>query len=185
MKIAQESLELENVEWKEFKISEVFDFVMRGKRLIERDRKQGKIPYYSASKENNGLTDMISNPLFIEEDKLIISTFCSCYFIEGKFTASDEITIFGNNNLNKYNGLFIANIVKSNASKYAFGHKAFLERLIKQIIKLPVDSQNNPHWEFMESYMKQIEQKHLKTIIAYYHSKINSDSNKGGGSNNL
>ena len=172
MEIAKNELSLESVQWGEFIVGEIFDFVMRGKRLIERDRIKGDTPYYSASKENNGLTDMIANPLFTTKNKLIISTFCDCYFVEGEFTASDEITIFGNDKLNKYNGLFIANIVRSNASKYAFGRKAFSERLIKQIIKLPIDSKGNPHYEFMESFMKNLEQKHLRKIIKYYENKL-------------
>lgn len=114
---------------------------------------------------------MIANPLFIESDKLIISTFCDAYFVEGKFTASDEITIFGNDKLNKFNGLFMAKIIKSNAIKYAFGHKAFLERLSRQIIKLP-KAQRNPNYEFMESFMRQIEQKQIQTQINNITSKL-------------
>ena len=67
-------LKLNSIQWADFTLSQVFPFIMRGKRLIERNRKKGNIPYYSASKENNGLTDIIENPLFIEKDKLIIST---------------------------------------------------------------------------------------------------------------
>ena len=165
-------LKLNSVKWAEFTLNKVFPFIMRGKRLIERDRIKGNIPYYSASKENNGLTDMIENPLFIEKDKLIISTFCNCFFVEGEFTASDEITIFGNDKLNKYNGLFISYIVKSNAIKYAFGFKAFSERLARQIVNLPIDSKGQPYWEFMENYMKQIEEKQKQKAIKYYTDKI-------------
>ncbi|MGX3045703.1 restriction endonuclease subunit S [Helicobacter sp. T3_23-1056] len=173
-KLAQSTplkFDINTIQWKEFVLGEIFTTIKRGKRLIERDRIKGNIPYYSASKENNGLTDMIANPLFIESDKLIISTFCDAYFIEGKFTASDEITIFGNDKLNKFNGLFMAKIIKSNAIKYAFGHKAFLERLSRQIIKLPIDSNGNPHYEFMENYMRHIEQEQLSKVLAYYADK--------------
>lgn len=52
-----ENLNLNTVEWGEFVLGEIFTTIKRGKRLIERDRIKGNIPYYSASKENNGLTD--------------------------------------------------------------------------------------------------------------------------------
>lgn len=170
IKILQNNIiehDLNDIKWTEFTLNKVFPFIMRGKRLIERDRIKGNIPYYSASKENNGLTDMIENPLFIERDKLIISTFCNCFFVEGEFTASDEITIFGNNKLNKYNGLFISYIVKSNAIKYAFGFKAFSERLARQIVYLPIDSKGEPHWEFMENFMREVEYKKLNLYLDY------------------
>ncbi|PZT47510.1 hypothetical protein B6S12_08730 [Helicobacter valdiviensis] len=172
--------DLASVEWREFKLEQIFTEIKRGKRLIEKDRKKGNIPYYSASKENNGLTDLIANPLFIERDKIIVTTFCDCYYIEGNFTASDEITIFGNNKLNKYSGLFVANIIKNNASKFAFGYKSFTERLKKQIIQLPKDDNNYPNWQFMESYMKNIEQKYIKDILAYYNKKIANNFGLGG-----
>ncbi|CBG39777.1 restriction endonuclease subunit S [Helicobacter mustelae] len=177
MEITKNELGLESVQWGEFVVGEIFDFVIRGKRLIERDRIKGNIPYYSASKEGNGLTDMIANPLFIAKNKLIISTFCDCYYVEGEFTASDEITIFGNDKLNKHNGLFIARIVKSNASKYAFGRKAFSERLMKQVVLLPIDSKGEPNYTFMESYMKALEAEHLEKIIAYYNAKLTKLNN--------
>lgn len=180
MKIAKENLKLENIKWKEFTLEQIFSEIKRGKRLIEKDRIKGNIPYYSASKENNGLTDLISNPLFVEKDKIIITTFCDCYYIEGNFTASDEITMFGNEKLNKYNGLFLANIIKNNASKFAFGYKAFTERLKRQIIQLPKDEMNNPNWQFMEDYMKAIEKEHLEKITAYYNAKLN-ENNWGWG----
>lgn len=180
MKIAKENLKLEDIEWREFTLEQIFSEIKRGKRLIEKDRIKGNIPYYSASKENNGLTDLISNPLFVEKDKIIITTFCDCYYIEGNFTASDEITMFGNEKLNKYNGLFLANIIKNNASKFAFGYKAFTERLKRQIIQLPKDEMNNPNWQFMEDYMKAIEKEHLEKITAYYNAKLN-ENNWGGG----
>ena len=174
---------LESLEWRDSRIGDIF-VLTRGKRHIEIDRKKGKIPYYSASSINNGLTDTISNPLFTTKDKLIISTFCDAYFVCGEFTASDEITICDNPNVNLYNGLFIAQIIKNNASKYAFGRKAFMERLQKQILLLPTDSKGQPHWEFMESFMKELEQKKIQKILDYY-NKTYSTNNGGGGGNIL
>lgn len=87
-------------EWKKFKIKDIFNIV-RGKRLIENDREKGNIKYFSASETNNGLTDKISNPLFIERDSIIYSTFGDSYYIDDFFTASDEISILKNKKMNK------------------------------------------------------------------------------------
>lgn len=57
--------------WKKFVIGKLFK-VTRGKRLIEEDRENGMVFYFSASQSNNGLTDKISNPLFIVKDSLIL-----------------------------------------------------------------------------------------------------------------
>lgn len=163
---------LKNRDWKEFFLDEIFPNIKRGKRLIENNRKKGKISYYSASSTNNGLTDFISNPLFTEKDKLIITTFCDAYFVKGKFTASDEITMFSNGKLNKYSGLFISRIISSNRSKYAFGRKAFSDRLKRQKILLPVNSQGNPDYDFMEIYMRKKEQEKINKYKTYIKKRI-------------
>ena len=88
-------IDLNSIQWAEFTIGKIFQ-VSRGKRLIEKDRIKGNVPYYSASASNNGLTDLIQNPLFIEKDCIIITTFCDSYYVKGEFTASDEISILKN-----------------------------------------------------------------------------------------
>ena len=144
---------IDTSKWKEFIVGEIFEIV-RGKRLIELDRISGSIPYYSASDYNNGLTDMIANPLFTRKDSLVYTTFGRCYYIEGEFTASDEISILHNNNLNVYNGTFIATIINQDKHKYSFGRKAFQNKFANNIIKLPVNQKGKPDFKFMENYIK-------------------------------
>lgn len=165
------SFDLENRDWKEFKISDILN-LKRGRRLKAKDRKKGDLAYYSATNTNNGLTDFISNPLFIEKNKVIVTTFCDSYFVEGDFTASDEITMLSNESVNKYSGKFISRIISSNQSKYAFGRKAFSERLEKQLIILPVNSKNEPDYEFMEQYMQHKEQEKQKEYQYYIKRRL-------------
>lgn len=172
-KITNEEVNLNTDNWKEFSISELFSGkkIKRGKRLRSEDRIPGDLKYFSASQENNGLTDHISEPLFIENNALIYTTFGDCYYVEGNFTASDEISIFKDKNVNKYNGLFIATILNQNKYKYAFGRKAFKNKYQNDIIKLPVKFSKSgellfddtyeyskkgyiPDFEFMEEYIK-------------------------------
>lgn len=129
----------------------------RGKRQKSEDRINGEIHYYSASKENNGLTDKIQNPLFVDKNKLIFSTFGDSFYIEEKFTASDEITILDikNHTLNKYVGLFLVSVLKQLKYKYNFGRKAFADKLTNESIKLPTKN-GKPDWKFMEEYIKSL-----------------------------
>ena len=156
-----------------FELFNLFDEIKRGKRLIEEDRIKGVVPYFSASEFDNGLTDFIDNPLFIEEDSIIYTTFGDVFYIEGKFTTSDEVTIFKSKNINKYSALFIATILNYNKYKYAFGRKAFQKRLKYETLVLPIQRDSNnvpiidktnkfhkngyiPDWEYMEKYIKSL-----------------------------
>ncbi|PWE19940.1 restriction endonuclease subunit S [Aliarcobacter skirrowii] len=158
---------LENKEWKEFKIYNIFSH-QRGKRQIEANRKKGNIPYYSASQTNNGLTDFISNPTFkISTNAIIYSTFGDAYYVEKDFSTSDEITILTNSKLNKFNGLFISRSINQNKSKYSFGRKAFSNKIGKDKIMLPVNDKKEPDFEYMEQYMKNITYKKIKQYLDY------------------
>ena len=177
MQIAQNLMKSLKCEWGQFKIGELFS-VKRGKRLIKNDRKRGSIPYYSASNANNGLTDSISNPLFIEQDKIIVSTFGDAYFVAGKFTASDEITILGHTDLNKYNALFIVSVIKKCTLKFQFDCKAFSGKLKQETIFLPINSKKEPDFALMQNFIQNLTQEHTQKLISYYRFL---QTNGGGG----
>ena len=150
--------DLDSVNWKEFELLKVFGEknIYRGMRLVEADRQNGEVLYFSASDYNNGLTDSISNPLFTKKDALIYTTFGKCYYVEGTFTASDEISIFEHKKLNLFNGLFLATIISNNKYKYTFGRKAFFNKFSKDIISLPINDKNEINWNFMENFIKSL-----------------------------
>lgn len=158
-------MELTDREWKAFRIGDVFIY-KRGQRQVAKDRVHGSIPYYSASDSNNGLTDMISNPSFVETDGAIVcSTFGDAYFVNGGFSASDEMTILKNAELNEYNGLFIAKMISQQKEKYSFGHKAFSKVLVRDHVMLPVTDAGDPDYDFMEKYIKE---RMLKKYVQYF-----------------
>lgn len=155
--------EINTENWQEFQIGKLFQ-VSRGRRFVVGKHKEGNIPYYSASLENNGITDYISNPLFIDKNAIIVTTFCDAFYAKGEFTASDEITILHHEKMNEINGLFIASAIRKNAWKYSFKVKAFQTRIIEDTIKLPINKKGELDWEYMESYMKNIMQESERDI---------------------
>lgn len=149
--------------WVEFKMIDIFEQIIRGKRLKSEDREhdtsQKQTLYFSASEIDNGLTDTISNPLFIEKNALIYTTFGDCFYVEGEFSASDEINIFKHSQMDKYSSLFIATIIAQNKYRYRFGRKAFFNKFENEIIKLPAKQENGkfkPDFAFMSDYIKNL-----------------------------
>lgn len=144
--------------WNDFKFidKKLWTKIIHGQRLIAADRISGDTAYYSASEYNNSLTDSIENPLFIEKDCIVYSTFGTAFWVEGEFTASDEIYAFQNPEMNKYNALFITTMMRKNQYKFKFGRKAFYNKFQNEIIKLPATKNGNPDWLFMENYIKSL-----------------------------
>jgi type I restriction-modification system DNA methylase subunit len=153
--ITEMNFDLSSREWKSLGYEELFK-ISRGKRLTEISRIKGNIPYYSASAFNNGLTDNINNPLFLETSAIIYTTFGDAYYVKDSFTASDEINIFKNEKLNIFNGIFLCSLIDKNKYKYSFGRKAFKKQFIKDKIKVPITQQGSPDWQFMEDYIKSL-----------------------------
>ncbi len=159
-KVIDEKLDINFNNWSYFPIKEIFPSITRGQRQKASDRISGDIPYYSASKNNNGLTDYIDNPTFIEHDSLIYTTFGDSYYVVGDFTASDEITILNNEKLNKYNGQFLSTIIKQEQFRYSFGRKAFKNKIAEATLYLPSKTENGkivPDWDYMEKFIKCID----------------------------
>lgn len=155
-------MQLDDKKWKEFEIYDIFNHI-RGKRQIAENRKKGTIPYYSASKHQNGLTDLISNPAFtVNTNAIIYTTFGDAYYVEKGFTCSDEITILTNKSLDKYNGLFLCACINQNRNKYCFGRKAFSNKIGRDKILIPTSENGNPDYEFMSNYIRNEFLKKLK-----------------------
>ncbi len=51
-------------------------------------------------------------------------------------------------------GLFISAVIKQEQYKYSYGRAIYSSVAENMNIKLPVDSNGNPDWQFMEDYIK-------------------------------
>ena len=146
--------------WKSVKISDIFN-VVKGTRLTKADMKPGKIKFIGSSAMNNGLTAMIGNI----ENLHPANTITVCYngsvgetfYQDVPFWASDDVNVlYPKFNLNKNIALFIAPLIKAVSYKYNFVDKWKQEVMAAEEIKIPVKTDGEPDWEFMNSYMENI-----------------------------
>jgi len=165
-------IELKNKEWKEFFLNDIFSEIQRGKRLKKDDHKTGKMPYVSSTAMNNGIDGYVSN-----KDKVRIFSKClslansgsvgACFYQPSEFVASDHVTKLENNDLSRNVLLFISAIVSRLSEKYSFNREINDTRIRREKIMLPINEKNEPDYEYMENYMKQLELKKLKQYVKY------------------
>jgi hypothetical protein len=160
-------MELTNKKWKDFSIMEVFESIQRGKRLKKDDHIFGTTPYASSTAFNNGIDAFIGNTnnVRVFENCLTIAnsgSVGSTFYQPFKVIASDHITKLENKNFNKYIYLFLANSVSRLCEKYSFNREINDQRIKKEKILLPINSEGKPDYVFMESYMKEKETELLK-----------------------
>ncbi|TLD99917.1 type II restriction endonuclease subunit S [Helicobacter muridarum] len=171
---------LESIKWGEFKLS-LFLKNYHGKRLVERDRKQGKTPLLTAGEANNGVASFIGNESMQKyKDFISIDMFGNAFYHPYKATGDDNIYFFVNEKLSFYVKLFFVSCINKQKSKFSYGKQFRQQNADSLKIILPLDSNNQPNYAFMESFMRELEKKHLEKIIAYYQNKL-AESIGGGG----
>jgi len=150
--------------WSEFKIIDIFKI----KRPIARSQSNydgGKIPFVASGNYNNGVLKYLQPNENEELDKgncITISPIDGSSFYQekdflGRGGAGSSIILLYNDNLNLYNGYFIATVIRTACSKYVYSDMANKNTISEEIINLPIDTKGEPDWAYMESYMKKTE----------------------------
>ena len=169
---------LNSVIWKEFKVKDIFKVVnSKPYHKLNLNMQNGKIPYITRTSFNNGLECFVQDSGFILNPNNTISIGAEnvTFFYQGiKYITGNKMYYIKNKNINRYTGLFITQTLQNSVKDCGFGYSKGLTgtRLKNRIVFLPIDSKGQPHWEFMENYMKQIEEKQIQKAIKYYSDKI-------------
>lgn len=152
---------LDEKEWGEFYITDMFKDIQRGKRLTKNNQKTGDIPYVSSSAINNGVDNFISNTEKVRQFSNCLSIANSgsvgaCFYHPYKFVASDHITHLKSEGMNMFVYLFIATMINRLSEKYNFNREINDKRICREKIMLPINKEDKPDYEYMEQYVKNI-----------------------------
>ena len=177
-------LKLTDVEWGEFFIggsNGLFD-ITSTKSGIDKNKlnnEVGFIPYITRTDMQNGInmfiTDKQNNRYNIDEGNVITIGLDTqtVFYQPTAFYTGQNIQVLRNKNLNKYTAMFIIPSIKIQMQKFNWGgNGATLGRLNRTRLVLPVDSQGQPNWQFMEDYIKQEQNQQAQKIIDYYERKL-------------
>lgn len=176
----------QNTLYSEFVISDVFD-IYTGATIPQLNFSNGLIPRITATDVKNGIaifTTQLDNKNYRCIDHCIsISFLWSVFYQENQVSLDMKIHAIKikNRKLNKYIWLYLIPLIKSFSSKYNYWYQLSTSILKSQKLLLPVDVNWHPDREFMENYMKQIEQKLLSTALTYFEKKLQEPELRGGG----
>ena len=164
-------------EWKEFSINNVFN-VFTGAQVPRRYLINGSQERISVTNENNGVISKFDeNELLKSSNARILTNFVSINFFGYAFyhknKASLEMKVHAiqrkdNVSFSENQGLYIASLLNSQyAGKYGYGNQLSSSKLENKVIKLPVDLQGNPDWQYMDQYIDWIKRysKNRLTLI--------------------
>lgn len=160
--------------WKEFKIGDLF-MVSRPASRSQADYENGNVPFVASGNYNNGVLKYLQpkeNEKLEKGNCITVSPVDGSSFYQkddflGRGGAGSSIILLYNDNLNLYNGYFIATVIRNVCSKYLYNNMGNKDSIKEEKIKLPVDDTGNPNWLYMEEYMT-----NLETRVSYSLTKL-------------
>lgn len=188
-------LKLTDVEWGGFNLIDIFDIkdgYYNKKPPLDKD---GTIPFLGATQNNNGVTAFYRKETIEKWDKVgnLSSKDVHLRFFPGNclavtnngsvghiyyqlqmFTCSHDITplYLKNYVLTKELAHFLIPLLQKSGESFEYGKKWRPKRMRKSKLMLPINSQGQPNWQFMENYIKQEQKQQVQKIIDYYERKL-------------
>ena len=171
-------LKLTDVEWGEFKVKDIFE-VTNSKPYHKNNLKITKkgIPYITRTSFNNGLEEIVENINVHKNPKNTISLGAEnadFFYQSVEYITGNKMYIIQNDNISKNVGIFLVQSFRNSIKDCGFGYGKGLTgtRFKERIVMLPMDSQGQPNWQFMEDYIKQEQKQQAQKIIDYYERKL-------------
>lgn len=163
---------INNKDWKEFFVSDIFSKPIRGKRITSEKYTDGNMAIVSSAGGNNGIIAFAGNTekVRIYEDCLSVAnggvSAGFAFYHPYKFIATDHVTHFKGDNLNKYHYIFLSTIIRNQMhTKYDFSREMTDPRLQREKVIVPVNIDGEPDYLYMEQYVKNM-------MIAKYQSYL-------------
>lgn len=150
-----------------FTLSKVFPSISKyGDVENVRALETGKTKYISTTRFNNGLSHYVDRADYkLEKGKCItvgIDGSYKSFYQDDSFIRTTNIAILRNDNLDKYNALYIVTILDKAISIYNHGIKLKTTGVLEKLeIELP-EKNGDVDWEYMTNYIKEIYDKQRK-----------------------
>lgn len=189
-------MKLNDREWGVFLIGDLFS-VKRPPARNKDDYELGEVPFVASGSMNNGVMkcckphedDKLDDAGCITVSPVDGSAFYQSYSFLGRGGAGSSILMLYADTLNLYNGQFIAKMISNTcACKYSYGHMGNKDAIKRERIMLPVDDNDEPDYQFMEDYMKELmvtKRKQYQEYVEQRLAKLDIDAkmSKWGGYN--
>lgn len=172
---------LNEVKWKAFQIKDIFDVV--NSKPYHKDSlvfSNEGIEYVTRTSQNNGVEDIVSleqHHILNEGNSISLGAENADFFFHNnKYLTGNKMYCIRSKYINKFTGLFLVNVFRTSIKGAGFGFGKGLTgtRFKNRFIILPVDSNGNPNWKFMEEYIQKQLKEQNKLLTNYYKNKLNT-----------
>lgn len=175
MKMSKFSFNLDDREWGEFRIVDLFQKINiafstdYGKTVV------GKTKFIGRTSTNNGVQGFVNLPENEKGDCITVSMVGEnkSFYQKTGFATSQNILVIRSNFLNEFSSLFVSSILNNYLlTKYSYGNTVKKTTFPKEKILLPITQNGEPDYAFMENFIKERMYQKLKQYNDYLDKQI-------------
>lgn len=156
-------MKLSDREWKEFKLEDIFHVELSKGDNKPNQLVNGNIPLISSGDSNNGIVKFVikgdEKSQKFSKDKLTFDMFGKIFYHPYEFysVSHGRINILSAKvNVSSFILMFLVTVLeKSSRNIFSYNRMASSKRIKKLKIKIPINNDNTPDYNFMEQYIKE------------------------------
>lgn len=163
---------LKSRKWAEFFLEDLFT-VSAGKRLTNADKIDGSRPFIGATDNNNGITGFVDNKNSSLDWNVLGVNYngapCIGFYhpYECIFTDDVKRLHLKNHEDNPYILLFMKAVILQQRTKYNYGYKFNENRMLRQLLSVPVTVDGKPDYDFMEEFGRKMMSNKYNQYLAF------------------
>ncbi len=165
--------------WKDFVMNDLFDISSTRSSIDKKNLVNviGDYPYITRSDKSNGIDIFVSEQPKYDMDEGNVITIGldtqTVFYQPTAFYTGQNIHVLRHPKLNRLTASFLNVTIKKQLEKFNWGsYGATLTRLKKSKILLPSTEDGEPDWQYMEDYMKYVEQGQLRQAVEAMSARV-------------
>ncbi|MFM7390493.1 MAG: restriction endonuclease subunit S [Vampirovibrionales bacterium] len=167
---------LDSIVWNSFKLEELFDHIVQGRRLKKEDQIRGTLPFVMAGITNTGVVNYIENKTKVfPQNSLTIDIFGNVFYRNYEYGMGDDTGAYWNESkqIPKLAMLYIvASVQKAMRGKFDYGNKLRSSRSRNLKIALPITPEGLPDYEAMSLIVSALQKVVIKDVVSYLDKRI-------------
>lgn len=158
-----------------FEYQDIFDRIQQGRRLKKDDQIAGDIPFVMSGVTNTGVVNYISNPIAVfPKNSITMDIFGNAFYRSYDYGMGDDTGAYwdSKNRYTRETLLYLTTAMnKSVEGKFSYGYKLRSSQSLNIEMLLPIKN-NQPNFEFMETFISAIQKLVIKDVVDWADREI-------------
>ena len=166
--------QLEQQQWGEFNLKNLFGKATRGKRLKSADRVSGCLPFVTAGEADTGISAFIGNEVErFRANTITIDMFGSAKYRNYEYGGDDHIAVIHTDKLHSMAVLFITSAIHKSSynGQFNYGRNFYAKDADALDILLP-QKNSSPDYIYMQTLLSAVQKLVIKDVVQYADNKI-------------